>query len=94
MKRFTLGYAALAMLLAGAAQADVVISGDPTSNMRCPAKRCTASKPNAVFNVSDLQTMLAASNATIESAGGATNIVLQAPLAWTSAYILTPQGQV
>lgn len=89
MKRFTLGYAALAMLFAGAAQADVVVSGDPTSNMKCVPRHCKPTAADAVLNVSTLQGMLAASDVIVQTSAAAPRVVLAAPLTWTSAHVLT-----
>jgi hypothetical protein len=83
---------ALATLLVSAAlscvttasQASVKISTRPTKHMSCSGAVCTPKKPNAVLNVADLANMLAAGDVKVVSDASALDIVIAAPLTWTS----------
>ncbi len=84
------------LLSSAAAQADVVISSDPTQNMTCSGSVCSPTDRQAVLNVDDLAALLATSDVTViveyqvkkhfKSAG---IIDLRAPLSWSSATKLT-----
>src|SRR5436305_90317 len=86
--KWMMGVAAAA-LMAGQAQADLVISGHVTTNVSCVNGTCTATAANAVLNVGDLTSMLAAGDLKVQTGGGATNIVVAAGLSWTSTSRLT-----
>ncbi|HWA91556.1 MAG TPA: GLUG motif-containing protein [Rhizomicrobium sp.] len=87
MNRFAL--AALALLLAGGARAETVISSAPTAHMSCSDGTCTPTAKNAVLNASDLQGMLAAGDVTVATGAGAKSIAVEAPIAWASTHTLT-----
>jgi hypothetical protein len=83
---------ALAVLLAGMpaiAQAAVVISSDPTSNMNCASGVCKATAKNAVLNADELVSMLAASNVKVKTGKRARDIDVVAPVSWASRHRLT-----
>lgn len=82
----------LAMIAAAAttaAHADVVISSDPTQNMNCSGGVCSPTAPNAILNATDLTNMLASGNVKVTNGSGAVNIVVRAPLAWSTSSRLT-----
>ena len=70
------------------ASADVKISSAATQNMNCSEGVCTPSAANALLNVGDVETMLAAGDLTIETAGSggvqAKDIVVDATFSWSS----------
>ena len=88
MKHVAMSVLALAVL-AGPASASVVISSAATAHMNCSAGMCSPTAKNAVLNVSELQTMLASGDVTVETANGAETIAVAAPLTWASASRLT-----
>lgn len=88
----TLGLSFAAVLLAGAAQAEVRISTNPTHNMSCSAHVCSPTATNAVLNAGDLAGMLAASDTKVTTGSGARDIVVKAALSWTSTSRLTLDG--
>jgi len=75
-----------ASFIADAAQATLVISTAPTSNVTCSGGTCTATGQEAVLNVGDLTASLQQQN-TIVSA--AMPIEFDAPMPWTSPYMLS-----
>ncbi|MBV9991677.1 MAG: hypothetical protein JOZ72_10325 [Alphaproteobacteria bacterium] len=79
----------LALAAASAAQASVVISTAPTSNMSCSAGSCTATAADAVLNVDDLEGFLAAGNVTVTSGNVSQDIELDSPLSWPGTQKLT-----
>ena len=79
----------LAMLGAGSAHADVVISTKPTSNMSCSNGVCTPTAKKAVLNVSDLDGMLADGIATIKSTAQNPDIEITTKLSWSNESKLT-----
>jgi len=81
--------AAAACALTTSAHAAVTISTDPTKNENCSGGVCTPTDKTANLNVSDLQTMLAASDVTVKTGAGAISIGVGSPLTWTSAHRLT-----
>lgn len=81
--------AAAALILAGAADANVVISTAATSNMDCSGGVCTATAANAVLNANDLQNLLDAGNTTVATGSLAASIVVGAPFGWASSSTLT-----
>lgn len=70
-------------------QASLVISAGATSNVACSGGVCSASAPNAVLNVTDLQNLLSSGSVTVTSVGQSTDIDVQAALTWSSASALT-----
>jgi hypothetical protein len=72
-----------------AAHAAVAISSAATTNITCVSGVCTPTAPNAVLNVSDLQSMLASGNVSIEAAGEPVDIDIQAAFSWSSTNSLT-----
>src|ERR1700733_10116591 len=58
------------MCVAGSADAAVTISTAATSNMSCVSGVCSPTAKDAVLNVSDLTTMLASGNVTVNTATG------------------------
>jgi hypothetical protein len=70
------------------AAADVTISSDATQNMNCANGVCAPTSSDAVLNVSDLESLLAAGNVTVTTTGSgvqANNIDVTASLLWTKA---------
>lgn len=76
-------------LAATPAYAALTISAATTQNVTCSAGVCSATAPDAVLNVSDLGTMLASSPMQVISGSDAQDIVVAAPLSWSSANGLT-----
>jgi len=85
------GALALAFLLAisSAAQASVLISSDPTSNMNCLGGFCQATAKKAVLNAADLANMLVGQDVTIRTGAGAVTITVMQPFAWMSSHKLS-----
>jgi len=87
----------LCMALAGIidqAGAAVTVSTKPTKNIACNADYvCTPSKTDAVLNATDLANMLAVSSVVISTSPAAspiaTDIVIGAPVTWSTASLLT-----
>ena len=75
--------------LPGSANAALVVSKAPTSNVNCAGGVCTATANKAVLNVSDLANMLASDNVKISSGSLAQDIEIDAALNWTSTSRLT-----
>lgn len=70
------------------AAAKVTISNAATTNMTCAGGMCTPTAADAVLNVQDLESMLAAGNATVTTTASgvqATDIHVNARLAWSAA---------
>lgn len=82
---------ALGLFLAGmeGASADLSISHDSTVNVSCSDGVCTATAKRAVLNVNDLTAMLASGDTKVVTGGGADDILVEAPLGWSSASVLT-----
>ncbi|HEY1709646.1 MAG TPA: hypothetical protein VGG10_15365 [Rhizomicrobium sp.] len=78
-----------ASLCATAAQAALVVSKDPTSNVQCMSGTCSATAANAVLNVAELESQLASSAVTIQPGATAGDIVVGADLKWSSPSALT-----
>jgi hypothetical protein len=77
---------------AGAAQADIVISTQPTANMSCAGGVCAPTAATAVLNATDLENLLAAGNVEVTTTGSgvqANNIVASAGVTWSGAATLT-----
>ena len=86
----------LCIALAGIGQAGaaVTVSTKATKNIACNADYvCTPSKTDAVLNVTDLTTMLMSSSVVISTSPAvspiATDIVIGAPIAWSTGSLLT-----
>jgi len=71
------------------AQANVVISTATTKNMDCASGVCTATAPNAVLNVTDLQTLLAVSNTKVATGTVTQDIVVSGAFSWAGTKSLT-----
>ena len=88
-----IGFLAAALLVtvvSSTAQAAVLISSGATTNIACVSGVCAPSKKSAVLNVTQLQSLLAAGNVTVTTAGAkSSDIVVSANLGWASAYGLT-----
>jgi hypothetical protein len=84
---FYLAASALVLGAAGSASADVSISSDATANMSCANGVCQPTASDAVLNVGDLETLLAAGNVTVMTTGSgvqANNIDVTAKLGWSA----------
>jgi hypothetical protein len=77
-----------------AAHADVVISSDQTRNMNCSGGICSPTTADAVLNVSDLTTMLSASDVEVMTGSGAVNIDVVASLTWATTSRLTLDAEM
>ena len=73
----------------GIAQAALVISKAPTSNVTCAAGVCTAVAADAVLNVKDLKSLLRHADLRIVSGSAAQDIAFNATLNWTQSTRLT-----
>lgn len=82
-------FAVFTALLVGAAQASVKISAGHTAHMSCADGVCAPTAKNAILNATDLAEMLAASDITVATGGGAVTISIEAPFSWTSTHRLT-----
>src|SRR5665213_2980530 len=85
----TMVLAGTALGAIGPARAALVISNGATKNMNCSAGMCTPTAKNAVLNTADLQTMLAASDVTVNTGANAVSIAIGAPVTWASSSRLT-----
>lgn len=77
----------LILCSATAAQADVTISSDATQNMSCSGGVCAPTASDAVLNVGDLETLLAAGNVTVTTTGSgvqASNVNIVTKLGWSA----------
>jgi hypothetical protein len=92
LKLLSLGVA-VAALIAGAAQAEVKISDQPTQNMSCSGGVCTATAAKAVLNINDLTNMLASGDTAVKTGSVAKDIVVKSALSWTSTSRLTLDAQ-
>lgn len=81
--------AALAALLCVPAEASVLVSSDPTSNMNCLGGFCQATAKKAVLNATALAQMLAGQDVTIRTGAGAVTITVTQSFSWTSAHKLS-----
>jgi len=79
---------ALAAAVSPAAQASLVISTAPTSNVTCSGGACTATATDAVLNVTDLKTLLHRGNVNVD-AGQANAMAVNATLNWPQGSRLT-----
>src|SRR5665213_1600702 len=91
--KFGSSLALVAPLLLGAAamsaNAAVTISNGVTANMTCTGGVCSATAADAVLNAKDLKTLLTSGSVTVESGNTAQDIMIAAPLQWTSGITLT-----
>ncbi|HEX4294479.1 MAG TPA: hypothetical protein VHZ29_10115 [Rhizomicrobium sp.] len=71
------------------AQAMLVVSTRATKNVDCEAGVCIANARNAVLNANDLESMLVASDVTLQSGSRAKDIRIVAALDWASTHRLT-----
>jgi len=77
----------LILAAATAAQADVTISSDATQNISCSDGICQPTASDAVLNIGDLETLLAAGNLTVTTTGSgvqANNIDVTTKLGWSA----------
>lgn len=81
--------AAVALLSAAGAQADVTISTHATAHMSCAAGTCTATGANAYLNVADLQTMLSGADLIVKSTAAAPDIRIAAGASLAGTHLLT-----
>ncbi|MGA2190666.1 MAG: GLUG motif-containing protein [Steroidobacteraceae bacterium] len=83
------------LCMVNAAGAAVTISTKPTKNITCNAAgTCTPTRKSAVLNATDLMNLLATSSIDINTgpavrAAETSNIVIDAPITWSSASTLT-----
>src|SRR5438034_3932508 len=87
-----LAMAGAVMISAPAAHASVIISTGVTQNMSCAGGVCSPTAINAVLNVTDLESLLAAGNAKVTTTGSgvqASDIVVDGAFSWTTANTLT-----
>jgi hypothetical protein len=64
---------------------------DPTQNMSCTAKVCIPTATDAVLNAGDLQNLLANSSVKVKTSSRAVranDIIIAAPLSWSSTFTL------
>jgi len=80
---------ALALIAATSAHAAVTISNAKTKHMKCAGGVCTPTGGNANLNVSELQSMLTASDVTVKSSASAPSLGVLDPLTWASTHHLT-----
>jgi len=97
MKGYAVKHLAISALmlaaLAAPASADVAISKAATRDMSCSAGVCTPTARRAVLNATDLATMLASGDVTVETGSGAKSIAVTSTFSWASASRLTLQAQ-
>jgi hypothetical protein len=89
MKHHAIFIAAIFAAWTGPAEADLVISSQPTNNVSCTAGVCGATAQDAVFNVGDLAAQLASGDVTVASGSLAEDIKIGAALSWASTGRLT-----
>lgn len=80
---------AFGLSVATTANAALVISKAPTSNVNCGGGVCTATAADAVLNVKDLKAILQHGPLTIVSGSGAQDIEIDAMFKWTERHHLT-----
>jgi hypothetical protein len=86
------GVGAVLFASCAAAHAAITISTGTTQNMSCTGGMCTPTAANAVLNVSDLTTMLASGNVTVNMGAlgsSVEDILVTAPFNWANASSLT-----
>ena len=90
MRKIAPAYAAaLSVLAAVPAQADLSISTKSTNNVSCSNGVCAATAKNAVLNATDLTSLLGAGDVKVATGGGAQDIRVNASLGWSNASLLT-----
>jgi hypothetical protein len=77
--------AAIVIGLAVPAQAALKISAAETKNMDCSNGVCIATAKNAVLNIGDLGTLLAASDVTVKALKKSLDIEVAAPFSWSGS---------
>jgi hypothetical protein len=83
--------AALLLVLAPVAHAQVVISSEATRNMTCSGGVCAPTAAEAVLNVTALQNLLASGKVVVTTTGSgvqADDIEIKARLSWSSTSML------
>lgn len=80
---------AAAIAWVSSANAALVISNDPTSNVTCGAGVCSATAANAVLNATDLLNALAMGSVNVESGSDAMDIDVSVAVSWTAHHTLT-----
>jgi hypothetical protein len=84
--------AALAVIAAAPANADVTISTAATQNMSCSGGVCQPTAMDAVLNVTDLENLLASGNVEVTTTGSgiqANNIDITGAFSWSDSSTLT-----
>ena len=85
--------AASIMGFTAGAHANLLILAKPTRNVTCANGACKATSRSAVLNVTQLQSLLASSDVTVEaSTAGFDSTVVETAVTWVSAHTLTLQG--
>src|ERR1700743_3058738 len=79
----------VAILAAPQADAALVISSAPTSNVSCSAGICTATAADAVLNAAELAAMLASADTRVSSGDQAQDLEVAVSLTWTQSTRLT-----
>lgn len=77
------------LLTATSAQASVLISSKPTTNMNCANGVCSPTAKKAILNATDLANMLAGGDVAVASGSPARDIEVTAAFSWTSPNRLT-----
>ncbi|HWA92134.1 MAG TPA: hypothetical protein VG889_19005 [Rhizomicrobium sp.] len=85
----TFAGAAAAFCLASPADAALVVSKAPSTNMHCDGNGCVATAADAVMNVNDLKLFLRAGNTSLGTANVTDDIVIDTPLSWANTHRLT-----
>lgn len=81
--------ALFSLVVAAPARATLTISSQPTHDVECASDVCTATAQNAVLNVADLTSLLAAADLSVESGKLAKDIVVSAQFHLASANSLS-----
>jgi len=79
----------LAALFSAPAQALLSVSTHPTARVSCSAGVCSATAASANLNMTDLQNMLATSDVILKPGSVASDILVNAPVTWTSTHTFT-----
>ncbi|HEX3943620.1 MAG TPA: hypothetical protein VHW69_05985 [Rhizomicrobium sp.] len=90
--RLLIASAVAAVLVSATARADIDISKQPTENMSCSGGVCTPTAKNAVLNVSDLASMLASGDLTVQTGNGndtTAGITIVNSFSWANSSRLT-----
>ncbi len=81
-----------ALCLAGGASAQLTVSSGSTSGVSCTAGVCAPAAAKAALNVTQLRNLLARSDVHLKSDALSQDIVIAAPVFWTSGHRLTLDG--